>query len=38
VPWPGEDLAIPVIALVFLASALIAVRVARRPAMERIVR
>jgi uncharacterized membrane protein len=38
VPWPGEDLAIPVIALVFLASALIAVRAARRPAMERIVR
>jgi uncharacterized membrane protein len=34
VPWPGEDLAIPAIALVFLASALIAVRAARRPAVE----
>src|ERR1700722_7447059 len=34
VPWPGEDLAIPAIALVFLASALAAVRAARRPVAE----
>jgi uncharacterized membrane protein len=34
VPWPGEDLAIPAIALLFLASALIAVRAVRRPAVE----
>jgi len=34
VPWPGEDLAIPAIALMFLASALIAVRAARRPVVE----
>jgi Ca2+/H+ antiporter, TMEM165/GDT1 family len=31
VPWPGEDLAIPATALMFLASALAAVRAARRP-------
>jgi uncharacterized membrane protein len=34
VPWPGEDLAIPAIALLFLASALIAVRAVRQPAVE----
>jgi uncharacterized membrane protein len=34
VPWPGEDLAIPAIALMFLASALAAVRAARRPVAE----
>jgi uncharacterized membrane protein len=34
VPWPGEDLAIPAIAMLFLLSALAAVRAARRPARE----
>jgi uncharacterized membrane protein len=34
VPWPGEDLAIPAIAVLFLLSALVAVRVTRRPAVE----
>jgi uncharacterized membrane protein len=34
VPWPGEDLAIPAVAVLFLLSALAAVRVARRPAVE----
>ena len=34
VPWPGEDLAIPAIALMFLASALAAVRAVRRPVAE----
>ena len=34
VPWPGEDLAIPAIAVLFLLSALAAVRALRRPAVE----
>jgi uncharacterized membrane protein len=34
VAWPGEDLAIPAIAMLFLLSALAAVRAARRPAVE----
>jgi uncharacterized membrane protein len=34
VPWPGEDLAIVVFAALFLAAALIAVALARRPALE----
>lgn len=34
VPWPGEDLAIAAIALAFLLSALAAVALARRPAVE----
>jgi uncharacterized membrane protein len=34
VRWPGEDLAILAIALMFLAGALAAVRAARRPAVE----
>jgi hypothetical protein len=34
VPWLGEDLAIPAIALLLLATALIAVRAVRRPAVE----
>jgi uncharacterized membrane protein len=34
VPWPGEDLAIPAIAILFLLSALAAVRAVRRPTVE----
>jgi Ca2+/H+ antiporter, TMEM165/GDT1 family len=34
VPWPGEDLAIVVFAALFLAAALLAVALARRPALE----
>ena len=36
VPWLGDDLAIPAIALLFLATALTAVRAVRRPAVEMI--
>jgi Ca2+/H+ antiporter, TMEM165/GDT1 family len=34
VPWPGGDLAIPAMAVLFLASALAAMRATRRSAME----
>ena len=34
VPWPGEDLAILAIAVLFLLSALASVRALRRPAVE----
>jgi uncharacterized membrane protein len=34
VPWPGEDLAIAAIAILFLLTALAGIRAARRPAME----